>query len=57
MENIIRDLRDAEYAIWDFSVSIMSIYIEMLTCNSGLYCLYLFIFYTWIFVYLLISFI
>ena len=57
MENIIPDLRDAEYAIWDFSVSIMSIYIEMLTCNSGFYCLYLFIFYTWILVYLLISFI
>ena len=42
MENIIRDLRDAEYAIWDFSVSIMSIYREMLTYNSCLYCLYLF---------------
>ena len=38
-------------------VIIMFIFIEMLTCNSRLYCLYLFIFYTWIFVYLLISFI
>ena len=64
MENIIiPDLRDAEYAIWDFSDNNVYIYRDVnmqfgliyTPCNSWLYCLYLFIFYTWIFVYLLIS--
>ena len=43
------NLRDAEYVIWDYLI-IVSIFLEMLPCNSGLYCLCLFIFYTWIFV-------